>query len=71
MAAEVDRTLGSHDARLDAMEKRLDTIETHLAHLNQFVTSVRGGWKAVILVAAVAGGLFKWLLDYVTQRPHS
>jgi len=56
----VERDLGSFEARLDGLERRLDKIEEQLVCLNASVASAKGGWKVLLLLsgaAATVGGL--------------
>lgn len=70
---DVQRDLGRHDARLDAMEKDLQEMKDQLkamvdqmAAINTTLSTARGGWKTLMLVggaAAAALHILTWIGD--------
>lgn len=69
MIASVDRDLGNHDARLQAIERDLQSMQLDLREIRDTLKEAKGGWRALMLVGGVAGGLgatiakmFPWLI---------
>ena len=70
---DVQRDLGRHDARLDAMESDLQEMKAQMAKMaeqlaktNEILSSARGGWKTLMLIGGgLAAGMqfLAWLGD--------
>lgn len=65
MTADVQRDLGRHDARLDAMENDLQEMKAQMAEMtrqiaktNEILSTARGGWKTLMLIGGgIAAGM--------------
>lgn len=57
MIASVDRDLGNHDARLSAIEKDLQSMQLDLREIRDTLKEAKGGWRALMLVGGLAGGI--------------
>lgn len=62
MVADVQRDLGRHDARLDAMEADLQEMKAQMAKMveqmsaiNTTLSTAKGGWKTLLLVGGAIG----------------
>lgn len=53
MTDETQFSLGEHEGRLDALEKRIDGIDTKMDRVLAFVENSKGGWKTLVAGAAV------------------
>lgn len=77
---DVQRDLGRHDARLDAMEKDLQEMKDQMAlmvnqlsKVNETLSTAKGGWKTLLLVGgaiATAIHFIGWLGDKVAFLFH-
>lgn len=73
MPADIQRDLGRHDARLDAMEQDLQemkaqmaAIAKQLATINETLSTAKGGWKTLLLVGGAIGAAISfigWIAD--------
>ncbi len=57
---EVERTLGQHEARLDAVEGDIAEIKTDVKLVLAQMAEARGGWKTLLMIggaSATLGGL--------------
>ncbi len=71
MMQDVQRDLGRHDARLDAMESDLQEMKEQMAEMtrqiaktNEILSTARGGWKTLMLIGGgIAAGMqfLAWL----------
>lgn len=52
---DLHRDLGEHSGRLQSVEKRLDAIETKQDELIALMHETKGGYRALILMASLAG----------------
>ncbi len=64
MEMEVHRDLGKHDAQIEALQARVDTLHADLAHvlkelqqINETLAQARGGWKTLMAVAGLASAV--------------
>lgn len=75
MQEQVQRDLGRHDARLDAMEKDLQKVTDQLTEVNKALGQIQetlataaGGWKTMMLVGGMVAAFFHligWLVDKI------
>lgn len=73
MQEQVQRDLGRHDARLDAMEKDLQKVNDQLKDMAKTLSQIQdtlstaaGGWKTMMLVGGMIAAFFHmigWLVD--------
>lgn len=61
---EMDRDIGKLEAQVAALTKTVETLGTDVRGLRDEFAQVRGGWKAVIGLAALAGGGLSWATSY-------
>lgn len=57
MSDDTQRTLGRHDAAIDGIQGRLEEVERKLDCVLQTLHEARGGWRALMLVAGIAGAV--------------
>lgn len=57
MAASIDRDLGNHDARLQAIEKDLQSMQLDLREIRDTLKEAKGGWRALMMVGGFAGAM--------------
>jgi hypothetical protein len=62
--AEVDRDIGKLEAQVETLTMLVSEMGREVKQLREEFAQVRGGWKAVITLAAMAGGLFSWATSY-------
>jgi chromosome segregation ATPase len=67
---ELRGRLSSVEARLESLEKSIDSrlgrIEESIERLQECVTSTKGGWKAITLLATIGAATLAagaWLFD--------
>lgn len=66
-----ERTLGEHGARIAALERRLEKIDTNVELLLQQVAEARGGWKGIMALAGFAsalGAAATWIAQHLWTR---
>lgn len=73
MQEQVQRDLGRHDARLDAMERDLQKVNDQLKEMKntlgkieETLATAAGGWKTMMLVGGMIAAFFHligWLTD--------
>lgn len=73
MQEQVQRDLGRHDARLDAMEKDLQKVNDQLKDMAKTLSQIQdtlstaaGGWKTMMLVGGMIAAFFHvigWVVD--------
>lgn len=68
MPADIQRDLGRHDARLDAMEKDLQEVRAELKavldkldSINTTLSTAKGGWKTLLLVGGAIATAFHFI----------
>lgn len=54
-------TIGGLSARMTQVEKRLDTMDDGLNSILAILNQARGGWRVVLGVCAVIGGMFGFI----------
>lgn len=64
MMGEVDRDIGKLEAQVETLTKLVAELGGEVKQLREEFAQVRGGWKAVITLAAMAGGALSWLSTY-------
>lgn len=64
MMADSDRSMGKLEAQVEALTETVKIMGTDVRELREEFAQVRGGWKAVITLAAMAGGALSWLTSY-------
>lgn len=64
MEMEVHRDLGKHDAQIEALQARVDTLHadlskvlTQLQQIHQTLAEARGGWKTLMATAGLASAV--------------
>lgn len=69
MDGEVHRDLGKHDAQIEALQVRVDTLHADLSkvlaqlqQIQQTLAEARGGWKTMMAAAGLAGAVAAGLL---------
>lgn len=55
--SDVQRDIGSLEARMDEHEKRLDRMESKLDKLVAFSERAQGGWRTLAVVGSIAGAV--------------
>jgi len=67
MADDAQYKLGKHDAQIDALDKRIRSIEEKLDEALSILNQAKGGWRTLVAI----GGLFSalgafagWVLHY-------
>lgn len=65
---DVQRDLGRHDARLDAMEKDLQEMKDQLTRMveqmskiNETLSTAKGGWKTLMLIGGAIATAFHFI----------
>ena len=77
---DVQRDLGRHDARLDAMEKDLQEMKDQMARMvdqmskiNETLSTAKGGWKTLMLFGGAAAAALQgivWIFDKIVFLFH-
>ncbi len=65
---DIQRTLGEHAARIDNMERRLNTIDPKLDLILQTLSEQKGGWKVVAAISgfsAALGAIFIKMIPFL------
>jgi len=62
--AEMDRDIGKLEAQVETLTKIVAELGREVKELREEFAQVRGGWKAVITLAALAGGILSWAASY-------
>lgn len=71
MNAEMQRDLGKHDAQIDALETRIETLDKDLREMredmrrifekletiNNTLSEAKGGWKTLMLVGGLSAAV--------------
>lgn len=75
---DVQRDLGRHDARLDAMERDLQEMKDQLTkmvdqmtEINTTLSTARGGWRTLMLVGGAGAAALQaitWLADKLLRH---
>lgn len=80
MTDQLQRDLGRHDARLDAMEKDIQQMQSQLNRMNELLAQIQetlataaGGWKTLLVVGGMIAAVIQgigWLLDNLLSLSH-
>ena len=63
---DIQRELGAHEARLDHIERRLETIDSKLDRVVIATERVRGGWQVLVSVGGIAGAVGAGIVKLIT-----
>jgi hypothetical protein len=58
---DVDRNIGELTADVRTLRDTVAELRAEIKHLREEFSQVRGGWKVVVTMAALAGGGLSWL----------
>lgn len=57
MSADIHRTLGEHDAQLEALGRDVSEMKADIKAIRETLSEARGGWKTLLLVGGAAGSM--------------
>ena len=69
---DIERTLGEHSAKIDTLQREMLTIQIDLKQILLTLSEARGGWRALMLVAGIAGAIgsvLTWFALYFGWHP--
>lgn len=52
-----DRDFGQLEAKVEELEKKMDKVQETLDAISKTLSQAAGGWKALVAIGAIAGGL--------------
>lgn len=52
-----DRDFGQLEAKVEELEKKMDRVQTTLDDISKVLSEAKGGWKTLVVVGTIAGGL--------------
>ncbi len=64
MMGEVDRDIGKLEAQVETLTWLVSELGQEVKYLREEFAEVRGGWKAVLAIAAMAGAALSWASNY-------
>lgn len=63
-----ERTIGQHEARLDNLEKSVDTIAKDVKTILEHVAADKGGWRAITALGTASGVVGAIIAEWFTRR---
>jgi hypothetical protein len=64
-AAPIHRELGAHEARIEQLEKAVESMSKDVREIRDTVTGVKGSWKMLVAIASLFSGALVILLTNV------
>lgn len=53
----MEREFGKIEAKVEELEKKVDRMQASLDSITQTLSEAKGGWKTLVAVGTIAGGL--------------
>ncbi len=54
---EIEREFGKIEAKVEELEKKVDKMQASLDRIVETLSEAKGGWKTLVAVGTIAGGL--------------
>lgn len=61
----VSQMLGEHGARLNSLEKTLDSVSTDVHAIRKAMDEFRGAWRVAIWAAGILGSVITFVVTHV------
>lgn len=63
--SDVQRDLGAHEAKIEALEREVHAMRGDLAEIKGLLQQAKGGWKVLLAVGSLSSGLTVGLLKFM------
>lgn len=55
--SDVQRDLGAHEAKIEALEREVHGMRGDLAEIKQILAQAKGSWKMLLAISSLSSGL--------------
>ncbi len=71
MSDELHRDIGRHEAQIEGLDRRVESMEKKLDTVLEILNQAKGGWKTLAQLAGLAaavGGFIGWAISFFFSK---